>query len=181
MKKIVLVALLAAAAGCNKKSGADCDGAIAKGMDNFRANIKDHAANPQITERMMGVVDKLKITLTARCKEDSWSAEALTCYSTAADRKDMKACESKLTPDQTTKLQAEVTKVMLGGMAGMQRMPPGMAGHPETLRGSGAEGAPPPAAPAAGGDTAAPAAPAAPAAGAPAAPAAGSGSAGGGW
>jgi hypothetical protein len=177
MKKIVLVALLAAA-GCNKKSGADCDGAIAKGMDNFKANIKEHAANPQITERMMGVVDKLRGTLVERCKEDKWADEVVTCYTTVHDRKDMQGCQTKLTPDQQSKLTAEITKVMMGGTAGMQRMPPGMAGHPGTLQPSTGDGAAPaaPAAPAEpAAPPAAPAAPAAPAGGsaAPAAPAAG--------
>jgi hypothetical protein len=155
MKKIVLVALLAVAAGCgSKKTGSDCDAAIAKGIENFSKNVKEHAPNPQIVERMMGMMDKLKGVLTERCKADSWSPEVVSCFTTVNNRKDMQACQSKLSPEQASKLTTEITQVMMssGGMGMGQRMPPGMAGHPDTLAGSGAG--------AAGGAAAAPGAPA---------------------
>jgi DNA polymerase/3'-5' exonuclease PolX len=163
MKKIVLVALLAVAAGCgSKKTGADCDAAIAKGIENFSKNVKEHAPNPQIVERMMGMMDKLKGVLAERCKADSWPPEVVSCFTTVNNRKDMQACQSKLSPEQASKLTTEITQVMMtsGGMGMGQRMPPGMAGHPEALAGSGA-GAAGGAAPS--GTPAAPAAPAAPA------------------
>ena len=189
MKKILLVVLLVAA-GCTKKGGADCDAAIGKGMDSFTANMKEHAPNPQILERMMGMVDKLKSTLTERCKADGWSADATTCFATVTNRKDMQGCQDKLTPDQKSKLTTELTQVMMGAMGGqrpggMGGMPPGVAGHPGTLApGGGSDSAAPAgAAPAPG---AAPAAPAAPAAGGgsatpPAAGGAAAGSGSGGW
>jgi len=187
MKKILLVVLLVAA-GCTKKGGADCDAAIGKGMDSFTANMKEHAPNPQVLEKMMGMVDKLKSTLTERCKADAWSAEATACFATVANRKDMQGCQSKLTPEQSGKLTTEITQVMMSAMGGMRpggmgAMPPGMAGHPGTLApGGGSDpAATPGAAPAAPG-----AAPAAPAAGGGAAAAAGgagsaAGSGSGGW
>src|SRR5262249_3721058 len=144
----------------------------AKGMDNFTANMKEHAPNPKILEKMMGMVDKLKSTLTERCKADAWSAEVVSCFTTVANRKDMQACQSKLTPEQQGKLSSDLTQVMMraGGArpGGMGAMPPGMAGHPGSLAPSGsaadpaAPGAPPPAPSAtegAGGTGAAPAAP----------------------
>jgi len=179
MKKIVLVALLAAAA-CSKK-GSDCDTAIAKAMDNFTANMKEHATNPQVLERRMGLVDKLKTTLTERCKADGWSSEATACYAAAANRNDMEGCKAKMTPEQVSKLTADLTQVMMGAMGGMRpggmgAMPPGMAGHPGTLAPSAppAGGSDPAAAPAPGAAPAPPAPGAAPPA-APAAPPAGSG------
>lgn len=174
MKKIVIVALLAAAAGCGgKKSGSECDAAIAKGVDNLTKNIKERTPNPQITERMIGVMDKVKGVLIERCKADNWPPEVVACFTTVNNRRDMQACQGKLTPEQGSKLTAEISEVMMkeGGMGMGQRMPPGMQGHPESLQGAGAApGSPPPASPPAG-STETPAAPAAaPAAGAPAAP-----------
>lgn len=171
MKKIMLVALLAAAAACgSKKSGSDCDAAIAKGIENFSKNVKEHAPNPQIVERMMGMVDKLKGVLTERCKADNWPPEVVSCFTTVNNRKDMQACQSKLTPEQASKLTAGITQVMMGagGMGMGQRMPPGMAGHPDTLAPNpgagaapgapGAGGAPPAADPSAAAGSGAPAA-----------------------
>ncbi|HEX3761270.1 MAG TPA: hypothetical protein VHW23_21390 [Kofleriaceae bacterium] len=174
MKKIVLVALLAAAAACGgKKSGSDCDAAIAKGIENFSKSIKEHAPNPQVVDRMMGVMDKLKGVLVERCKADNWAPEVVTCFTTVNNRKDMQGCQSKLTPEQSSKLTGEIAQVMMsaGGMMG-QRMPPGMPGHPAMLQGN--TGSDTPAAPGAAGGSADPsAAPAAPPATPPAAPPAG--------
>ena len=158
MKKIVIVALLAAAAGCgSKKSGPDCDAAIAKAIENFSKNVKEHAPNPQIVERMMGMMDKLKGVLTERCKADNWPPEVVTCFTTVNNRKDMQACQSKLSPEQASKLTTEITQTMMsaGGMGMGQRMPPGMAGHPETLAPNPGAGAPAAGAPGAAGAPAA--------------------------
>lgn len=187
MNKILLVSLLVAAAACSKK-GADCDTAIAKGMDGFTANMKEHSPNPQMLERAMGMVDKLKSTLITRCKEDSWPPEVTACFTTVGNRKDMQGCQTKLSPEQQQKLQTDLMQVMMGagGMrpGGMGGMPPGMPGHPGGLApnappAGGADPAAPPAPGApgapAGAPPAPPAAPAAPAT-PPAAPAAGSAS-----
>jgi hypothetical protein len=176
MKKIVLVALVAAAAGCgSKKAGSECDAAIAKGVENFTRNIKEHTPNPQITERMMGMMDRLKGVLIERCKADNWAPEVVSCFTTVNNGKDMQACQSKLSPEQASKLTGEISQVMMnaGGMGMGQRMPPGMPGHPESLQGAGAAPGDPPAASPPTGSTGTPAAPAAGAPGAPpAAPAA---------
>jgi hypothetical protein len=174
MKKIILVALVAAAAGCgSKKAGSECDAAITKGVENFTKNIKEHAPNPQITERMIGMMDKLKGVLIERCKADSWAPEVVSCFTTVNTRKDMQACQSKLGPEQASKLTGEISQVMMkeGGMGMGQRMPPGVSGHPEALQGAGAAPGAPPAANAPTGPTGSTDTPAAPAAGAPAAPA----------
>ena len=150
MKTIVLVALLAAA-GCTKK-GSDCDASIAKGIEALSATVKDRAPNPQMQENMMNIIGKLKVTLTQRCTEDKWAPEALSCFTTVTSQKDMRGCEEKLTPEQRTKLTAEIQQVMMSSM----RMPPG-AGHPPTLGGSGSAANPGSDPGAAGGAGAAPA------------------------
>ena len=137
MKKILLVVLLVAA-GCSKKAGSDCDAAIGKGMDSFTANMKEHAPNPQVLEKMMGMVDKLKSTLTERCKADGWTPEATACFAAVANRKDMQGCQSKLTPEQREQadLRAHAgDDERTGGLrpGSMGGMPPGMAGHPGAL------------------------------------------------
>ena len=142
MKKIVFVALLAAAGCGSKKGGSDCDAAIAKAIENFSKSIKEHAPNPQIVDRMMSMMDKLKGVLTERCKADNWPPEVVSCFPTASNPRDMQACQSKLNPEQTSKLRADLAKVMpSAGMDMNRRMPPGMAGHPETLTGNTGSGA----------------------------------------
>jgi hypothetical protein len=174
MKKIILVALVAAAAGCgSKKAGSECDAAITKGVENFTKNIKEHAPNPQITERMIGMMDKLKGVLIERCKADSWAPEVVSCFTTVSGIRDMQVCQGKLTSEQASKLTADLSKVMtgLGAMRMGEHMPPGMPGHPESLQGAGAAPGSPPAAKPPAGSPDTPAAPAAAPSAAPAAPA----------
>jgi small lipoprotein (TIGR04454 family) len=144
MTKIVLVALLAAAAcGGKKRSGSDCDAAIAKGIDNYAKVTKEQVRNPQIVEQMMGMVSNLKGVLTARCKTDDWPAEVVSCFSAVSTTQDMQACESKLSRDQQAKLNRELAPIArnAGAMGMGQRMPPGMPGHPEKLMGNTGSGA----------------------------------------
>jgi hypothetical protein len=158
MKTIILVALLAAA-GCSKKS-ADCDAAIAKGINNLTESVKSRGG-PQL-EASLAIIDKLKGTLTKHCTEDKWPAEVVQCFTTVSNQKDMRGCQEKLTTEQKSKLMTDIQQVMMGSI----RMPPG--GHPSTLSGSGA---PPGADPAAAGSAApAPGSTEPPAAAPPAAP-----------
>jgi hypothetical protein len=173
MKTIVIVALLAAAAGCGgKKSGSDCEAAIAKGMENASKVIKERMA-PQIAERNMGVMDKVKGVLVERCKADGWPPEVVSCFTTVSGIRDMQVCQGKLTSEQASKLTADLSKVMtgLGAMRMGEHMPPGMPGHPESLQGAGAAPGSPPAAKPPAGSPDTPAAPAAAPSAAPAAPA----------
>ena len=135
MKKIVFVALLAAAAGCGgKKSGADCEVAIAKGIENASKLIKERVP-PQIAERNIAVMDKVKGVLVERCKADGWPPEVVSCFTTVNGMRDMQVCQGKLTPEQASKLTADLSKVMmgLGAMRAGEHMPSGMPGHPDTL------------------------------------------------
>jgi hypothetical protein len=184
MKTIAFVALLAAA-GCSKKTP-DCDASIGKGMDNFAASVKTSAPNPQLQETRLTMISKLRGTLTQRCNEDKWPAEAVTCFTTVGSMKDMQTCQAKLSDEQRTKLVNEIRQVMMGSMGSM-RMPNGLPGHPPMLGSAGSGGpeatggmpgshagsAPAPAVPA--GSAQAPASPAPPAPAGSAAPVAGSG------
>jgi hypothetical protein len=114
MKTIMFVVLLAAA-GCSKK-GSDCDASIGKGIDTFAATIKASAPNPQIQENKLGMLSKLRGTLTQRCTEDKWSPEVVSCFATVVMMKDMQACQAKLGSEQRTRLLAEVREIMMSTM-----------------------------------------------------------------
>ena len=187
MKKIVLIALLVAA-GCSKKgsaggSGGECEAAMTKGTDSLLTTVKTRAGNPQAIESLTEMVGKMKATLTTRCTEDKWSADAVDCFSKLTSQAELRACEQKLSEEQRNKLRGEMRQLM-----GSMRMGPG---HPPALGGSAAPpaapgtppaGEPPPAAaPPATGGTGAPAAPPAPPAEPAAPPAAGGGSSASGW
>jgi len=183
MNKVILIALLVAA-GCSKKGssggGGECEAAMAKGTESLLATVKTRAGNPQMIESLTEMVGKMKTTLTTRCSEDKWSADAIDCFSKLTSQAELRGCEQKLTEEQRNKLRGEMRQLM-----GSMRMGPG---HPPTLGGSaappapGAPGEPPPAAaPPATGGTAAPAAPPAPPAAPATPPAAGGGSSASGW
>lgn len=150
MKMIVLAALLAAA-GCSKKSGTDCESAIAKGVDSMLATVKSGSASPQMMDQIKEVAGKMQTALTQRCNEDKWSPEAVDCFKKLTSQAAMQACESKLNPEQRTKMRKDLIQVMTS-------MRPGAGpGHPPTLSGSAAPGAgnaaPPAAAPPPAGST----------------------------
>jgi hypothetical protein len=182
MNKTVLAVLLAVAAGCgSKKTGPDCEAAIAKGIENSIKALKERAPNPQIVEANLGIMTKAKDVLIARCKADGWPLEVVSCFTTASGVRDMQSCQGKLTAEQSSKLAADLSAVMTGvpGMRMGERMPPG---HPEKLMpGAGSDApagaAPAPGAPAGSSDTPAASGAAAPSATPPApsgaAPAAG--------
>jgi hypothetical protein len=182
MKKVILIALLVAA-GCSKKgssgSGGECEAAMAKGTDTLLATVKTRSGSPQMVESLTEMVGKMKVTLTTRCNEDKWSADAIDCFTKLTSQAEMRGCEQKLTEEQRNKLRGEMRQLM-----GSMRMGPG---QPPALGGSAAPPAPgappagdtpPAAAPPATGGTATPGEPAAPAT----PPAAGgSGSSASGW
>ena len=153
MKMIVLVVLVAATA-CGSKKTADCDSAIAKGVEGFTTATKARAPNPQMVEQMAAA---LKEALTDRCKADQWPSEVVSCLATMTRIQDLQTCKSKLPGEQQTKLDNELREAMMSrrGMMG-PRMPP-VAGHPPMLAGSNAgaaaPGAPATAAPATGSAT----------------------------
>ncbi len=134
---LVLVLVLGLAA-CSKSGGSDsidpCAPAIGKAID---AMLTSRQGPPEMVEQMKSIGDKLRGVLVSSCQADKWSAEVLGCFQTATDQPGIKKCREKLPPEQAQHVQAEIIKVMSGGMGGMR--PP----H----AGEGSAAAPAPAAP----------------------------------
>jgi len=141
MKTIMFVALLAAA-GCSKK-GSDCEVSIGQGIEGFAATIKAKAPNPQIQESKLGMLGKLRGTLTQRCTQDKWAPEVVSCFATVAAMKDLQACQQKLSTDQRTRLTEEIRGIMVTSMGA--RVSSDLAGAPAGSGGMGGEAAPAPA------------------------------------
>lgn len=181
MKSIMLVALLAsslAAVGCSKKSGADCEAPINKGMDNFLNMLKSKGSNMPSAPMQAQLLEKARGVFIGHCQDDKWAPEVAECFATVQSQHDVVKCEGKLTEDQRSKLHVALRE----SRSGMATKMPNIPGHPQYLQGtspmSGSSGAPSDgsgAAPASGSG----AAPAA--AGSGAAPAAGSAAPAGGW
>ena len=148
MKRIVLAALLAAAACSKKPAPPDCDAEIAKGVASFVAAAKSGDTRPRRAEVL---AEALKEALTERCKADKWSAEVVSCFSAASGITAMQTCDAKLPEDQRNRLRTEISEAIRsrGGMRG-PRMPMDMPGHPSVLAGSNAGSATPPGQPGAG-------------------------------
>jgi hypothetical protein len=142
MNKIMLVAFpvalsaaLLGAAGCSKKTS-DCSAAIAQGIDRYLAAAKQAAAGSPRLAAIPKIEGQLKATMTQRCNDDHWQADAVSCFGKVASAGDLKACEDKLSRDQRTKLDTELLPLMMGGMGATgSRMPP-LAGHPGALTGN---------------------------------------------
>jgi small lipoprotein (TIGR04454 family) len=167
MKTIVLTVLIAVA-GCGGKKGADCEPAVAKGIESATASLQGRSHDPKMISNMVVAMAKLRTVVTKRCIEDKWSSDVVACFGDAKDLGGLQTCQSKLDKPLRDKLNADVREIR---SAPRQHMPD-VPGHPPSLSPDpGAPGAAPGstgAAPAS--DAPAPAAPA-PAAPAPAAPA----------
>jgi hypothetical protein len=149
--KTILFCTALAFLGCKKGSSASsCADAITKGVDTMMAAgaKRMESAPPDMKAKMDEASVKLKGVMTNRCTEDKWSADVISCYSTAAKREDLRNCRAKLPPDQATKLQKEEMDVMvgtgLGGMRGGAHMGGGSGDHPDTLQGNTGSAAPTP-------------------------------------
>lgn len=129
MKKIsvVLCSVLFAAsfaAGC-KKDKKDGEGAAAKNTcEGVGALIAEHMSHedgmdqapPEMKKKMEEGMKKVPAAITAACKADKWSQEALDCAATAKDPKE--ECEGKLTPEQEKNMvTAAMTAMGMGDLA----------------------------------------------------------------
>ncbi len=101
-----VVRVLAAAlflAGCGKKAetpaGPDCATAVQNALTISKADIK--AALPTMDDKGM---EKVRVASIARCQEDKWSPEALTCMVAAKTSDDVGQCEKKKTQSQRDNL-----------------------------------------------------------------------------
>jgi hypothetical protein len=127
MKKLLLFSAVLAFGACKKSddaakggaAGPSCEAAITKATAKLPAG-----SNPAAT----GVQERLKSVLIARCTEDKWPAEVITCYETASGMPGMKACREKLPPELANKAQAEIQRAMMLGAAA------GAAGHGSAMK-----------------------------------------------
>lgn len=125
MKKLLLLSAVLAFGACKKSDDAAkgggaaglCEAAIGKAVAKLPAGV-----NPAAT----GVQDRLKSVLIARCTEDKWPAEVITCYESASGMQGMKACREKLPPELANKAQAEIQRAMMLGAAGAAGHTPAM-------------------------------------------------------
>jgi len=99
------------------------------------ATVKSGSASPQMMDQIKEVAGKMQTALTQRCNQDKWSPEAVDCFKKLTSQAEMQACETKLNPEQRTKMRKDLIQVMTS-------MRPGAGpGHPPTLSGSAAPGA----------------------------------------
>ncbi len=144
MKKLFSVALVLGLAACSKSSsggasGDPCDAAVGKAIDSMMATRQ---GPPEAMQQMKQISDKLRGVMVSSCQADKWNAEILGCFEAAKDQPSIKKCREKLPPEQAQHLQAEIMKVMSGGMGGggpMHGGPNGggMGGPPPAPAGSG--------------------------------------------
>jgi outer membrane murein-binding lipoprotein Lpp len=139
-RSVALAAVLAA--GCGSKASdtpaasdtSTCAGAVdAAGvslMDARKKTIADRlgsATDPQkesrLIERAQKVIDQVKAPLLARCTEDKWPAEVLTCLTTVRKQEELRGCIGKLPTDQAERATAEIMKTMQANI----RLHPGVA------------------------------------------------------
>ncbi len=122
MSKLITIVLVFGLAACSKSTsggaaGDPCEAAIGKAIDAMLASRK---GPPEMMEQMKTIGDKLRGVLISSCKADHWSAEVLGCFQNATDQPSNKKCRESLPPEQAQRLQAEIMKVMAGGMGGMR-------------------------------------------------------------
>jgi hypothetical protein len=113
LSPLFVAALSIAAAGCKKKAAApDCAAAIAHSMD----LSKDTMAKQGLDSAAMQKLVDIGIT---RCKEDKWSAEAVSCMNKALTINDAQACYGKLTKEQQDAMgKATIDAAMAAAKAG---------------------------------------------------------------
>ena len=120
-----IAALVFAAAGCKKKSGAgtDCEKAIDRSMELSRA---DMAKMPGVDDKVM---QKMKELGLQHCKDDTWPSDVLQCMADAKTEAESQACYGKLTKEQQDKMNQAAMDMTTGtGSAGSAGAATGSAG-----------------------------------------------------
>jgi hypothetical protein len=160
MKKISIAfvaALSLAAFGCKKDGGggggggaSDCS-ALPAAIDRMMAEMKNDPRMKdmppeakKMQEELAGkMAPKMKEIMVSSCNEDKWSADALKCIGGAKTQADMDKCKTTLTPEQNSKVEAKMKKLMeemMGGAMGGGGAGGGGAGGGSDTGGGGAGG-----------------------------------------
>ena len=110
-KQLVLVALWMVA-GCARQL--DCDAAIDQGIQRLTAGYRAYAPDPQTLETGTRTFARFQDTLVRRCKVDRWPQEITQCFATVDSRTDLQACQSRLSPERSSQLTAELARATSG-------------------------------------------------------------------
>ncbi|MBA3393731.1 MAG: hypothetical protein H0T89_13875 [Deltaproteobacteria bacterium] len=130
--RVALLAALALAGGCSKKSESaksDCAAAVEHGVDATIAkrraamdeSRKAKGMPPEAPDGSAGAASqdaipgKLKGVLGKLCVEDKWPADVVKCF---RESPDIGKCKEGLTPEQRSRYSRETMQVMLGGRIG---------------------------------------------------------------
>jgi hypothetical protein len=107
MKQIVLVAFLIAA-GCTRQL--DCDVAVDQGIKRLTAGLRAYAPDPQTVESGTRTLEQIQGTLVRRCTVDRWPTEVTQCFAAMDSGTDLQACQSRLSPEQASRLSTEIAE-----------------------------------------------------------------------
>ncbi|HEY5949653.1 MAG TPA: hypothetical protein VIV40_29365 [Kofleriaceae bacterium] len=132
MRLVIAVAVLAIGCG-NKAENATtkCAQAAQQGVDALVKRAHDRLATAQLppdvrtkmeerTKKLDELVPRLRALLTNRCVDDKWPVAVIDCYAKITSMDELRACRSKLSPEQQAKVQKEELDLMAGAMG-----PPG--------------------------------------------------------
>jgi hypothetical protein len=153
MKRVLVsFAVIAALAACGKKDdkkgdkkGAPSAGAKATDEDCEKIGVKSAAQSMENTPpgstdeqraKLKALSDEAGKAITARCKADGWTAEAVVCGLRAQNP--AVECDGKLTPEQVQKMRADVMAIFA------KATPPPPPGAPPVPTGEQPPTAPPP-------------------------------------
>ena len=113
-----MIVLGLASCGGKQDSTPDCATAVDNALAMSKAELR--AAFPNVN------MAKVKDASLVRCKEDSWSAEALKCMAAANTSADVTRCEERTkTAEQRTKMLDAITAVVGAGDPGTGSSDPG--------------------------------------------------------
>ncbi|MBP6632148.1 MAG: hypothetical protein KA297_22200 [Kofleriaceae bacterium] len=101
MVRTLLVVVVLAAACKGDKPAADCAAVAEVMFSKALASRAKDLENPRVAAKVAEAVAPIKTAMTARCRDDGWSAAARACMAASADDAAFKACERKhLTVEQ---------------------------------------------------------------------------------
>jgi hypothetical protein len=84
-----------------------CDVAMEQAFEMARDELQQV---PRLKDRL----DDVRNAAAESCKETSWSAEVLECFTTAKDGKAVIDCAGRLTPEQNTDMQQRMQNIFSG-------------------------------------------------------------------
>lgn len=96
--RIPVLLLCLASAGCDRKLAATCEQVGTHVLGLF-GGVSDSYAN------------EMQVTFEMRCNADGWSPEMRSCITSTKSLVEPQSCKLKLTPEQSSKLDAEIAAI----------------------------------------------------------------------